>query len=48
MRNPAKSAQREDRLKTASSVLFHELLEHKALLLGEFGRSHSHHDWAFH
>ena len=48
MRNPAKSAQREDRLQTARSVLFDELLKYKALLLGEFGRSHRHHGRAFH
>src|SRR6266516_3165458 len=45
---PCPIAQREDGGETASAVLFDELLEHKALLLGEFGRGHLHNRWALH
>ncbi len=41
-------AQREDGSYPMGGVVLHQLVEHHALFLGEFGRSHGHHGWTLH
>jgi hypothetical protein len=45
---PCPIAQREDGGETAGRVLLDELLEHEALLLGQFGGSYRYDCWALH